>query len=416
MKILNLLSKNFFLFQNKYPAFYYKRKRIIFCYGEFIELPNTVEIKIKLPKIKIESKKFNPSEPTVTFITTKRCSMRCVYCSVRAGETSAELSFDNAKLLIDKVCQIKKKIRKLHVIFFGGEPTLSITLIENIIKYIKKSEINADYALSTNGVLSERTIDFLKSHNFVINLSFDGLSKTQNFLRPLVAGGESYNVVENTIREFVKKGIVFKVRATIVDDSVDQMLRFVKRLNRLGVTAIHLEPLNFCGRASDGKSTLKLPDLNRYISEYKKCVDFAAEKNIEIVNGVYDNLFSPNNDYCSAITGQKIVLTPNGLMTRCYEVQERAQGVDDCFVVGRILKNKIVINRRKEIKLNKILSVNRNFCRDCFAKYICSGGCSIRTYRHILNPEINLSYRCNLAKEMIADAIIRLWKQEQKTK
>ncbi|MBI2645243.1 radical SAM protein [Candidatus Uhrbacteria bacterium] len=416
-KYLDLSSKNFWLFKNKYPAFSYNNRRIVFCYGTFVELPedSNDNDKVRLPKIKIGSKNFIAQEPIITFITTKRCSMRCIYCSVRAGESSKDLSFENAKLLIDKICYPDKKIKKLHIIFFGGEPTLSIVLMENIINYIRNKKILADYSLSTNGVLSRRTIDFLKLHNFVINLSFDGLSNIQNYLRPLAGGGKSYDIVENTIREFVEKGITFKVRATIVNDSIDEMLPFLKRLYDLGVKVVHFEPLNFCGRASDIGRNLKLPNLHTYLREYKKCIDFAAEKNMEIVNGVYDNLFFPNKDYCSAATGQKIVLTPDGLITRCYEVQEKGKEEENCFIVGDI-KNKLAIDRKKVVKLLRIMDKNRNYCKDCFAKYICSGGCTIRTYRHILDPKINLSYRCNLAKEMIADAILRLWKQEEKIK
>jgi len=268
--------------------------------------------------------------------------------------------------------------------------------------------------LSTNGILGQNTINFLKLHNFIINLSFDGLPNIQNYLRPLAGGGKSYNIVENTIREFVKRRIIFKVRATITNNSVNQMLPFLKRLHSLGVKVVHFEPLNICGRASD--SNLIMPEITQYIKEYKKCIDYAAKKNMEIVNGVYDNLFSPNNDYCSAATGQKIVLTPDGLITRCYEVQEKRPGMENCFIVGQVSKKKLIIDRKKESRLENIIAENRNYCKNCFAKYICSGGCTIRTYRHILNPKIDLSYRCNLAKEMIADAIFRLWKQEQKIK
>ncbi|MBU2264096.1 radical SAM protein, partial [Patescibacteria group bacterium] len=133
MKSFSLDSRNFFLFRNKYPAFNYKGGKVIFCYGKFIVLPKNSKRKIKLPKLIIGSKKFIFREPIITFITTKKCSMRCIYCSVRAGESSSDLSFENAKLLIDKIYHSNQKIKKLHIIFFGGEPTLSIKLIEDII-------------------------------------------------------------------------------------------------------------------------------------------------------------------------------------------------------------------------------------------------------------------------------------------
>jgi uncharacterized protein len=285
-----------------------------------------------------------------------------------------------------------------------------LKLIKRTISYMKKIKLDANYSLSTNGIISSENIKFLKSHNFLINLSFDGVPEVQNFLRPLSSGSKSSLIIENTIKEFLRRKIIFKVRSTVVQDSIDRMMDFMKYLNNLGVRTVHFEPLNICGRAENTK--LQIPKLNDYILNYKKCLDYATKNNMEIVNGLYDNLFSPCYDYCSAATGQKLVVTPESLITRCYEVQGLEDKVMKSFIVGKVKDGKIIFNAKKQKCMDGILKKVRMHCKDCFAKYICSSGCTIRTYRHILNENFDLSYRCNLAKELIADAIFRSWNED----
>ena len=147
-----------------------------------------------------------------------------------------------------------------------------LKLIKRTISYMKKIKLDANYSLSTNGIISSENIKFLKSHNFLINLSFDGVPEVQNFLRPLSSGSKSSLIIENTIKEFLRRKIIFKVRSTVVQDSIDRMMDFMKYLNNLGVRTVHFEPLNICGRAENTK--LQIPKLNDYILNYKKCIIF----------------------------------------------------------------------------------------------------------------------------------------------
>jgi uncharacterized protein len=323
------------------------------------------------------------------------------------------MDFNTAKIVIDKTLQQNSKIESLHVIFFGGEPSVSHNLIRQIIDYIKKLGVIVNYYISTNGVLSKSFIELLATNKFIVNLSFDGIPDIQDIQRPLNNGEPSHHFVEKTIKSFLSKDILFKVRATVTDKSVDSMLDFMQYLQKLGVKTIHFEPLNICGRAENLE--FKSPELTQFISNYKKCVDFASENDMELVNGVYDNLFDPSFDYCSAITGKKLVVTPNGYITRCYEIQSAKDLYFSKFVVGKVTDDDIILFPNQEDNINDILSNIKNHCKDCFAKYICSTGCTIRTYRHLTDNRFDIEYRCNFAKELIADFISRFWQESLNT-
>ncbi|MBD3300308.1 MAG: radical SAM protein [Candidatus Moranbacteria bacterium] len=406
---MKLLTKNFSLYKNKYPVFIDNRKRkIVYLYGKFKLLDEKTKSFIKNNDTKINYKIFDEENPIVTFILTRDCNMRCRYCSVHAGEHKEKISFETIKTALDHI--YKNKPKKAHIIFFGGEPTLEMDLIRKTVKYAESFKIPTRFAISTNGLTNDNVVKYLAKKRFIINLSVDGIPEFQDSLRPSYNGGPTSNVIEKTIKELVKHKATFKTRSTVVNKSVNSMLDAMIYFNKLGVTHVHFEPLNICGRA-DNKN-LKMPPLKTFLENYKKCINYAAKHKMKIVNGVYDNLFSPSYDYCDAATGQKLVITPDGLITRCYEIQDDQDKKTKVYIVGKIQNNKILFDKDKVKEMNKVLKLVRKSCQNCFAKYLCSSGCTIRTYRHIIDKRFSLDYRCNLAKEIIADAILRLWKEQ----
>ena len=82
----------------------------------------------------------------VDLFLTRRCNMRCVHCSVDAGESlNGELSLEYWKNIFDQL----ENSRLIKVIITGGEPTLFPGFPE-LIDYIKDKKIYK--CLLTNGI------------------------------------------------------------------------------------------------------------------------------------------------------------------------------------------------------------------------------------------------------------------------
>uniref|UniRef100_UPI003080A974 4Fe-4S cluster-binding domain-containing protein n=1 Tax=Parabacteroides sp. TaxID=1869337 RepID=UPI003080A974 len=90
----------------------------------------------------------------IVFEVTEKCNLKCKYCglSERLYEKHdvrefRDLPFEKAKLMINYLLELwnDNYVEDMNlpfiVSFYGGEPLLNIPLIEKIIDYIEKSNI-----------------------------------------------------------------------------------------------------------------------------------------------------------------------------------------------------------------------------------------------------------------------------------
>jgi len=408
--------KDAFLFRNL-PAVRYKSSIILYDY--FASRIANVSIKDfkkgRLPSLNYSQipkpKLFDPKKSVLTLIVNRDCNMRCTYCFAEGGDKRDVISKECIKAAIKKT--IAPQAEEVLITFFGGEPTLCYDEIVFTVNEANKYNVKKQFAISTNGVMSRKMLDFLIKNNFAFNFSMDGLPEVQNAQRPLMNGGPSAKIVEKTIKELVKNKMSFKVRATITNKSVKKMPEMVKYLANLGVKYVHLEVVNVSGRAE--KSGIKKPPVSEFVRQFKKCSDVAKKLGISLVNGVYTNLIEPSIHSCSAVTGGKLIITPEGNVSRCYEVQDKRHQYSDLFIVGGY-NPKTKDFEYDEEKVKKLCDRNaesNKICENCFAKYICSGGCVIRNLHGLHGKNIKEidPYQCKLIKALLKDSIIRIYKE-----
>lgn len=95
--------------------------------------------------------------------------MSCPYCHRDNAETSPVVS--------SKLKNILSKIGKVKILFYGGEPTLYMDVIKEIVN-IKP---DADYYITTNGKLFDKYKDYFNEHNFFVVFSYDGKDSEREF-------------------------------------------------------------------------------------------------------------------------------------------------------------------------------------------------------------------------------------------
>lgn len=118
------------------------------------------------------------SVPVAVVFVTHRCNLLCPYCydrsSVRYGACN-----------VDAICKaILSTARdgRVRVHFFGGEPTLELDTIRDIMKQCQRMVregllSKVAYSMTTNGTLFNRdTVDFLNRNRISVRLSADGYS------------------------------------------------------------------------------------------------------------------------------------------------------------------------------------------------------------------------------------------------
>ena len=105
----------------------------------------------------------------VSIFLGNKCNMSCPYCHRDETETSPIVS--------DKLKNILAKIGKVRIFFYGGEPTLYMGVIKEIVEF----KPDADYYITTNGKLFDKYKDYFNKHNFFVVFSYDGKHSERDF-------------------------------------------------------------------------------------------------------------------------------------------------------------------------------------------------------------------------------------------
>lgn len=132
----------------------------------------------------------------LVFEVTDACNLRCRYCSYADlyegydERNSSNFSFHRAKLIIDYLYAFWGKAvseeykRPVRIGFYGGEPTLNMALICDIVNYVESlPSIGRSflYNMTTNAMLLDRYMDFFVQNKFNLLISLDGDEQGQSY-------------------------------------------------------------------------------------------------------------------------------------------------------------------------------------------------------------------------------------------
>ncbi len=328
------------------------------------------------------------------------CSLNCRYCYADAGMTTELMSKEIADRAVSLYLATDPANPKV-ALFGGGEPTLNFNAIKHIIgKYGRRVR----WILTTSGILSSHFLEWLIDQGVMITFSVDGPPEIQNFLRPLKGGSLSSSIVEKSMRIWLNKsGKPLSVRATLTESTADQIDDILSYFCALDVENIHLEPLYNLGRATKSveENSLKQLSVEKWIRVVTKSLKWAREKKKHIKIGELSYLLNPGtSSYCGPMCGKTIVINHNGQLTACSEVVDEKNEDWDLFCIGDC-QTKFRIDEQKFNRLSSRISDNMIPCQNCFAKYLCRGGCAHKGWvatNDLFLPDPN---HCKFIKAMI---------------
>jgi uncharacterized protein len=353
-------------------------------------------------------------------MVTHDCNMRCRYCYGSLGEEEWEnapylygastkgMTFETAKKGVDFLFEESGRQKDLSIIFFGGEPLLEFGLIKRIVPYIRKRETETgkkvNLSLSTNGILlNDKTIDFLVKNRIGCQISIDGPKEIHDQVRCLPGGEGSYDRIKKGIRRLIsaRPGRV-PARVTVSHNLVN-LPAVVEHLLSLGFGSVHIEPT--IGKL--GELMVSKED----IEEMKKQNEAIAAF---LVRNVKNNRFFNYTNLVRFIRQTRVVrerlahhcgagrtyftLSQEGDFYPCH----RFVGMEQ-YRMGDIEKGMDLSLQRRILDLTVD---DRQVCRDCWARYLCGGGC----WKHAVDingcleiPDNELS--CELIRHQIECAM-----------
>lgn len=219
-------------------------------------------------------------------------------------------------------------------------------------------------------------------------------------------GNPSSALVENTILSLVSKKCPFTVRATY--NVTDDLISIIHYFGRLGVKSLHLEPLFPFGRSVRRENSTENSEL--FVSEFLNALDICKDYGIKIFNSHLMHLAQEIGYFCGAASGKAMLVTHDGLLSGCLEVVDSQDPDINTFKLGKWIPH----SHSFDIDISKInVLCNRHVdllpeCQQCFARYICAGGCAVKATRFSKKLFSKDSSYCEFTRRLVPILIQRI--------
>ncbi|MBQ8327639.1 MAG: thioether cross-link-forming SCIFF peptide maturase [Lachnospiraceae bacterium] len=341
------------------------------------------------------------------------CNLACKYCFAGEGEYRGHrelMSFEVGKKALDFLVRESGNRINLEVDFFGGEPLMNWQVVKDLVAYGRSLEATHNkkfrFTLTTNGVLlNDDIIEFANKEMSNIVLSIDGRKEVHNFMRPHRGGQGSYDEIVPKFKKVAESRdqMNYYVRGTFTQHNLD-FAEDVKHLADLGFKQISVEPV--VAKPTEDYA-LRDENIPALMEEYDKLAVELLKRRKE-GNGVnfFHFMIDLEGGPCVAkrLSGcgsgtEYLAVTPWGDLYPCHQFVG-----DENFLMGNVDTGVTNTELRDKFKCCNVYSKEK--CRNCFAKFYCSGGCAANAYN--FHGDINAAYEvgCELQRKRVECAIM----------
>lgn len=340
---------------------------------------------------------------TVWLHVTNECNLRCHYCFI---EKTQDVMQEHIGLqAIDSVFRsaYRHGFRRIKLKYAGGEPTRNFALIQTIHKYAEElaiiHDVNLEGVILSNGIgITERMIDSIQEMNIRLVISLDGIGIANDVNRPLVNGNGSFHLVERTLnrlqaRDYTPATISITVSNHNMDD-LPSLVAYVLKRNLPFTLNYYRE--NDC---SSGFGTLSYNE-DAMIQAMRLAFGVIRENipSYSLVNMLIDlaRMDAPHSNTCG-VGDSYMVIDHNGNVAKCH--MDISNSLGDIFVQDPLL---LILEDKSGIQNPPV--TEKEGCRDCDWRYLCTGGCPLLTFRVTGRYDIK-SPNCRIYQNLFPEVV-----------
>lgn len=341
------------------------------------------------------------------------CNLRCRYCFAGEGAYHGErqvMSAETGRKAIDFLIEHSGKRHNLELDFFGGEPLMNYEVLREVVSYGKGKAKEAGkefkFTVTTNGVLfDEEKRKYLNEEMDNVVMSLDGRKEVNDKARPTVNGKGSYDVIIDNYREFrkIRGDKSYFIRGTFTKDNLD-FAEDVIAMSEMGFDQVSIEPVVL---PEEHPMAISDKDLPVIFEQYEKLAKEYVErrKNDDTWFSFFHFNVNLEDGPCfrKRITGcgagsEYIAVAPNGDIYPCHQFVGEKE-----FLLGNVYTGITREDIRDKIASSTVFTKAK--CADCWAKYLCSGGCNANAIHY--SKDINVPYEgaCEMMKKRLECAM-----------
>ncbi|MDC1162115.1 radical SAM protein [Tenacibaculum sp.] len=324
----------------------------------------------------------NPPLHALSLAIAQKCNMGCTYCYAQQGDfggPSKKMSLETAKSAINLLIDQRKPGDRVQLTFLGGEPLMNRKDIQNATIYAferaKKRGVIVQFSITTNGTLiREEDALFFEKYAFAVTLSIDGLKSAHNKLRPMKNGTGSFDQIMEKIKPLlqIQKKMQVSARVTVTPENMnlgDTLDAFID----MGFHSVGFSPLL---KSSNGEKEMSREDLTLLLTGMIDC-GLRFEKAVlqgkrypylNMINALKEIDKNTHRPYpCGAGAGY-FGVSADGDLAACHRFVNEPRGAMGTIENG-------VNSNLQNTWLNDRHVHNQSPCNDCWARYLCGGGC-----------------------------------------
>lgn len=329
--------------------------------------------------------RYNSSDMALTILPTRGCNFGCIYC-YEQDRPNVLMNEQTEKAIVKFVCS-NSNLKRLSVVWYGGEPLLNFDSMVRLTKMFKQLNIEYSAKIVSNGyLLTKEKADLMKDLAIRnIQITFDGSEEIHNQRRFLLGGQPTYRKIMDNLKYLlsINKEITIDIRTNIDRRNKDDYNKFYQDFkSEINDERVTMYP----GFVSDLLSSECVsPEFNISEGGYKAqfVLDIFDKYGIEIKS------FLPKYRRHSCVASKyfAFVVGPEGELYKCWRMvgnQKEAIGNvnDGSFDMVKFSKYLIGADYTLDSK-----------CLQCEFITLCGGGCPLVRMRNKYE-KISLNHCC----------------------
>lgn len=324
---------------------------------------------------------------SLTIAPTLDCNFRCPYCY----EKGVEHKYINDETIKDLInFAEKQKKEKIHVTWYGGEPTLCLKQIRQISEELIRlfGEDNYAAAMVSNGYLLNREVALmLKKYKVsTVQITLDGPRELHDSRRIFKDGRGTFDQIVDNIKniyDILNISIRINVDKTNINEA-EQLIDYLEKSDLLDKLRFYIAPVDDINENTRNHNCFTKRDFSKFeIEFYSKFSKYHVMKPPIPTLGI-----------CGAISMDSFIIAPDGKLYKCWD----EIGLDE-YSIGNVKEGVTNQKNYKKWISYDVDDYNKN-CNDCKNFPVCFGGCPYQNMKrkgenHCISFQYNGEYVLN---------------------
>ena len=320
----------------------------------------------------------------LSLAVAQKCNLGCTYCYAQQGEFGApakNMPLETALRAVDALLAAARASpkRRANLAFLGGEPLINRAVVQaatrRAAELAARDDVMLTFSLTTNGTLvTEADADFFEEFGFAVTVSLDGPRESHDRLRPYKSGQGSFDRIMRNVRPLLGRQRRMQVSARVTVTPENLSLR--QALDEFVAQGFHSVGFSPMLSSPNGAGEMQIGDLELMLAEMIACGrEFERRLShgerypfANMVNAMREIHRGTHRPYpCGAGAGY-LGVSADGALAACHRFVGDDEGAMGSLAAG--------VDRDRQARWLAERHVHRQApCRECWARYLCGGGC-----------------------------------------